>query len=622
MAITKTNFIEFTRCRRYSALENLRQDKLDSKMTIEEYKKEEDDAERKDLLGNMFEMNEDGTDKDLTFKEDIQLNAMMSYYKEVEIEAARVAKKLFKGTFTFSEQTYNQESFDFVHNGIRYLCYIDIYNENDDEINIIEVKATTSKKYLDDLQYGKIRGEKYPLFVKDYDGIYKLNKPSPSEDEKVIESYNKKYLKLFDRYSDEGKYILDISVQRYIIEHDLKEHNINKKVNYYLAVLNHNYIYDGFRVGKKRVYREINGEEIVSFFDMNDITKEYQSIIEDMVNRLEENIFNPDLSYCGVGKYCSYKKTNQCKYKDICFKNVPNYNASFNYIGFSDNIGFTSDKLNKYDLINQGYYKLDDIPIEWIKDKPNMMIERDCYDNNKVYVDKEKINSFLNSIEYPIYHLDFESLPCPMPRFRGEKPYTQSCFEFSLHIERESGICDNDKDNYVFLAETLEDEREKMVLELVNRIDITKGTMLAQNVTFERSRLKELADVFPQYRNHLLKIRENSTDLLYGIKTQKDLYLDLGYDEERSKQVNFYHKNQSGSYSIKKTLPVLSDLTYANLEVKNGTEALVTYSLYDTMNEFDLNKAKKALKVYCKQDTWAMVVILESLRKLSEWRNN
>ena len=59
---------------------------------------------------------------------------------------------------------------------------------------------------------------------------------------------------------------------------------------------------------------------------------------------------------------------------------------------------------------------------------------------------------------------------------------------------------------------------------------------------------------------------------------------------------------------------------YANLEVKNGTEALVTYSLYDTMNEFDLNKAKKALKVYCKQDTWAMVVILESLRKLSEWR--
>ena len=60
----------------------------------------------------------------------------------------------------------------------------------------------------------------------------------------------------------------------------------------------------------------------------------------------------------------------------------------------------------------------------------------------------------------------------------------------------------------------------------------------------------------------------------------------------------------------------MSDLSYNELEVKNGTEALVTYSLYDTMNEFDLNKAKENLRIYCKQDTWAMVVILDALRKL------
>ncbi len=615
MAITKTNFIEFTRCRRYPALENLRKEKLDSKMTIEEYKKQELSEDIKELVGSMFEMNEEGTDTDLTYKEDIQLNAMMGYYKEVELEAANIAKRLFKGNFTFSEQTYNQESFDFVHNGIRYLCYTDIYNENDDEINIIEVKATTSNKYIEGMQYGIPRKEKYPMFIKDYDGIYRINKPN-IKDDKLEEAFNKKYLKFFDRYSGEGKYILDIATQRYIIEHDLKSHGINKKVNYYLAVLNHQYVYDGYRVGKKRVYREIDGEEIVNFFDVDEITEKYQPIIEDMINRLEENIFNPDSSPCNVGKFCSYKKTNECKYKEICYKKVPHYNASFNYIGFSDSTGFTSDKLNKFDLINQGYYKLDDIPLEWIKDKPNMVIERDCYDNDKVYVDKEKIKAYLDSIEYPIYHLDFESFPCPMPRFKGERPYTQSCFEFSLHIEHSPGECDNDKDNYVFLAETLDDERENLVKELVNRLDGENGTMLAQNVNFERSRIKELAEVFPEYRDRLLKIRDNSTDLLYVIKTNTEIYKDLGFDEERSKLVNFYHKNQSGSYSIKKTLPVLSDLTYANLEVKNGTEALVTYSLYDTMNEFDLNKAKNALKVYCKQDTWAMVVILESLRKI------
>lgn len=615
MAITKTNFIEYTRCRRFPALENIRKDKLDSHMTIEEYKKQELSEDIKELVGSMFEMNEEGTDTDLTYKEDIQLNAMMGYYKEVELEAANIAKRLFKGNFTFSEQTYNQESFDFVHNGIRYLCYTDIYNENDDEINIIEVKATTSNKYIEGMQYGIPRKEKYPMFIKDYDGIYRINKPN-IKDDKLEEAFNKKYLKFFDRYTDEGKYILDIAVQRYIIEHDLKTHNINKPVHYYLAVLNHNYVYDGYRVGNKRVYRTIDGEDIVSFFDVDEITLKCQPIIEDMINRLESNIYDSDNSYCGVGKYCSYKKTNECKYKSICFKNVPAYNASFNYIGFNDKVGFSSDKLTKYDLINNGYYKLDDIPFEWIKDKPNMVIERDCYDNDKVYVDKEKIKAYLDTLEYPIYHLDFESFPCPMPRFRGEKPYTQSCFEFSLHIEREPGKCDKDRDNYVFLADTLDDERENMVKELVNRIDINKGTMLAQNVTFERGRLKELAEIFPEYRNHLLKIVEKSTDLLYVIQNNQKLYEDLGFDEEKCKLVNFYDKRQSGSYSIKKTLPVLSDLTYKDLEVKNGTEALVTYSLYNTMNEFDLNKAKKALRVYCKQDTWAMVVILESLRKL------
>ena len=615
MAITKTNFMEYSRCRRFPALESIRQDKLDSKMTIEEYKKEAESEEIREIIDSMFDTDEEGSEIDLTVKEDIQLNAMMDYYKEVELEAARVAKNMFDGTFTFSENTYNQESFDFVHNGIRYLCYTDIYNENDSEINITEVKATTSRKYIEDMKYGKRGGDKFPLFVRGYDDVYRLNKPDPS-DEDLVNAYHSKYIKLFDRFAAVGKYILDISVQRYIIEHDLKAHGVKKNVNYYLAVLNHNYVYDGYKVGKKRIYRRLNDEEIVSFFDMNEITKDYQPIIEDMINTLEEHIINPDSSPCPVGKYCAYKKTNECKYKEICFKNVPKYNASFNYIGFSDSPGFSPDKLNKFDLINEGYLKLDDIPFEWIKDKPNMVIERDCYDNNKIYVDKEKIKAYLDNIEYPIYHLDFESFPCPMPRFRGEKPYTQSCFEFSLHIERSPGECDNDKDNYVFLAETLDDERENMVKEIVKRIDINKGTMLAQNVSFERTRLKELAEIFPEYKEHLLKIVENSTDLLYGVKTKADLYKDLGFDAERSALVNFYHKNLSGSYSIKKTLPVLSDLTYANLEVKNGTEALVTYSLYDKMNEFDLERAKKALRIYCKQDTWAMVVILESLRKL------
>ena len=139
MAITKNNFINYTRCRRYSALEEIKKDKIESKMNIEDYKKEEQNEEIKELVGSMFEST-DSEDIDLTHKTDIQLEAMMEYYNEVELLAGLQSIKTFGGTSIYSKETYNQESFDFVKNGIRYLCYVDIFNENENEINIIEVK--------------------------------------------------------------------------------------------------------------------------------------------------------------------------------------------------------------------------------------------------------------------------------------------------------------------------------------------------------------------------------------------------------------------------------------------------------------------------------------------------
>ena len=613
MAITKTNFINYTRCTRYPALESIRKEKLDSKMTLEEYKKEEEDEKILEILYTMFEPgDEDAEDIDLTFKEDIQLNAMMDYYKEVELEAAKIVKKTFGGNLVFSENTYNQESFDFVRNGIRYLCYVDIYDELENEINIIEVKATTTNKFKK-LEYGFRGGEKFPLFIKE-NNVFKLS-PCLETDENVQKNYYEKRNKLKNRYSDCGKYIYDLATQRYIIERDLETHKSNKKVNYYLAVLNADYIYDGYRENNKRVYRTINNEDIVSLYNLNDITEELQSSIDKTALELEKNLLDPDPSPCKLGVHCALKQNTECKYKKTCYKMVPDKNASYNYIGFRSFKDLNGCIYDKYDLLNNGYYKLDDIPLEWITSK-NMLIERNCYDTHVPYVNKEKIKAGLESIEYPIYHLDFESFPCPMPRFRGEKPYTQSCFEFSLHIESAPGVCDKEKDNFVFLAHSLEDEREELVQALVDNIDISKGTMLAQNVTFERGRLKELAEIFPEHKEHLLKIRENSTDLLYFIRNNKELYESLGFDKEECNLINYYNYVQSGSYSIKKTLPLFSNLDYHDLDIGNGTEALVEYSKFDKMTTEQLNFTRNALVKYCQQDTWAMVEILKGLRKL------
>jgi len=281
-----------------------------------------------------------------------------------------------------------------------------------------------------------------------------------------------------------------------------------------------------------------------------------------------------------------------------------------NFQSFNDN----GVKLNKYDLLNEGYYKLLDIPEEWIKN-PNHFIQRKCFKENIEYINKNKIKKGLDQIKYPIYHLDFETFPCPIPRFKGEVPYTQSPFEFSLHIEREPGVCDKETDNYVFLAKTNKDERKELTKELVKRINTDKGCMLAQNVPFEKRVIKHLGEVYPEYKEQLMKIYDMGFDLLWVVRNNKEMYKYLGYDELEAKVVNFYNKDLNGSYSIKKTLPVFTDLSYKDLEIGNGTEALVEYSKFDKMDNKTLEKTRNNLIIYCKQDTWAMVEILRGLRK-------
>ena len=62
MAITKTDFINYTRCRRYPALENIRQDKLESNLTVEEYLKEENNELKNQIAVLSEEVSHKGAD--------------------------------------------------------------------------------------------------------------------------------------------------------------------------------------------------------------------------------------------------------------------------------------------------------------------------------------------------------------------------------------------------------------------------------------------------------------------------------------------------------------------------------------------------------------------------------
>ena len=84
-------------------------------------------------------------------------------------------------------------------------------------------------------------------------------------------------------------------------------------------------------------------------------------------------------------------------------------------------------------------------------------------------------------------------------------------------------------------------------------------------------------------------------DLLDIIKSNKKMYIDLGYTESESSLFNYYHPEMNGSFSIKKALPLFSNLNYQQLDVSNGVDALVTYSKFSTMNKDEYEVAYKSL---------------------------
>jgi hypothetical protein len=619
MAVTKTNFINYIRCPRYVGLDKIKKEQLEADVSYEQYKNEELQDAIGDILNSMYD--EEGEDI-IDVKND-QLEVMLPYYNKVELIAGSVAKDIFKGNLKYAKDTANQESFDAIIDGIRYLCYVDILHDHDDVFDIIEVKATTTNKFLKlGKSYKDFFGEKQinSIFEKDDKGIYRL-KEELDDNDLDQKDYLKHKSKLFDKYHEAGHYVYDLAVQRYIIENDLKQNNEEFKIGnikYYLAVLNGNYIFDGLYENNEPIYNvDINGNKLIEFIDLTNITKDYMDKIEIDRKRIDTYIKEAKVDGCPLGEYCELKKTTKCKFVPYCFKKVPAKNSILAYL--NNHHGFTDDKGNKYDryeLINQNKVNMLDIPESWLTRDKNV-IQRRVVESHNTYINKDKIAVGIKQLSYPIYHLDFETFPCPLPQHKGEKPYYQSVFQFSLHIEKQPGICDKDKDHYEFLAKDHNDNREELINKLLEYIDInSNGTIMVYNESFEKTRLKELGQIFPLYKTKLNKMSSMIFDLMNIVKTKSSLYQELGYEEEEAKMFNYYHYDLNGSFSIKKVLPLFSDLSYKDLEVGNGMEAVVTYASFNKLEKNEYNIRYRALLEYCKQDTWAMVEILDGLRNM------
>lgn len=335
-----------------------------------------------------------------------------------------------------------------------------------------------------------------------------------------------------------------------------------------------------------------------------------------MINHIELNDFTECLL---VKNECNKGDSFQCKFVDFCFSHIPKENSIFSY--FNSHRGFDEPTNNGdihhdvYELINQGVVAMEDIPISWLKDEVHFM-QRYCIDSGNIHLHKEKIKKALDTLVYPIIYLDFEALPCLLPRYKNESPYTQSVFQYSIHIQHKDGVLElDDEEHYEFLANPNYDNRLELIQSMISLINKYDSTIMVYHKTFEEQRLKEMQVLFPEYKEELQKIIDRLFDLLDIVRNNKKLYKTLGFNDSDVNRYNFYSEKLGGSYSLKKVIKVFNELAYDNLEIKNGVEAYKAYLTLPNLDQIELDKTTNDLLEYCKQDTYSMFEIIEGLKK-------
>lgn len=339
---------------------------------------------------------------------------------------------------------------------------------------------------------------------------------------------------------------------------------------------------------------ERNGDiDLKQLFLQNDITKtviDLQPKVKETIqaiNKYMEEATEPneELSRRCIEPYA-------CPFFKYCTRNIEHPNV-FDITLIPGVTGF--------DFYRQGYRTFKDLLNAKINTRQRQRIEFELY-QKEAYIDKNSIKEFLNTLSYPLYYLDFETYQMPIPLYDRVKPYEQVPFQYSLHYEeKENGELKHTE----FLAEPGTDPRRKLAEQLVK--DIPKDVCtLTYNKSFEQGRIRRLAEIYPDLRDHLMNIYHNIKDL-----------------EDPFSKRYYYTKDMQGSSSIKYVLPALfpndPELDYHNLElIHNGSEAMNSFRDMENMDKKELAYTRERLLKYCCLDTYAMVKILSKLKEITK----
>ena len=332
--------------------------------------------------------------------------------------------------------------------------------------------------------------------------------------------------------------------------------------------------------------------ELDKLFAVTDVTADVlkrQSEISEYIMMLREYMEQVNEPQHEIGANCF--APYGCGFFDYCTRDWPHPNI-FDITSLQNR--------TRLKLMDNGIRSFKDVEAnKAVNDKYMIQVQHELHDLPD-QINLNGIRSFMDSMSYPLYFLDFETFQPAVPLYDDSSPYEQIVFQYSLHYILEEGGGLYHKE---FLAYPGEDPRRAVAEHLCEDIPMDV-CVLAYNMGFEKGRIATLAKLYPDLEEHLMNIHGNIKDLMIPFRNK-----------------DYYNKAMQGSYSIKYVLPALfpddPSLDYHNLEgVHNGAEASAAFAAMADMEPHQLEEYREHLLRYCELDTYAMVKVWEKLREI------
>lgn len=347
----------------------------------------------------------------------------------------------------------------------------------------------------------------------------------------------------------------------------------------------------GFRVAQVFLVH-LNGDYVRSSFieqsnllNMVDVTDEVEELlaateieIGAALALLKETEI--DESFCSC---LELSKSNHCDTFGYFNPNIPDpsiYNMP----------RISRSKLSRF--VSERRFDLEQIRLDEVTEKQSLVLQSAHL--KAPIINHEAISSWFERISYPLYFIDYETYSSAIPIIPGARPHSPIVFQYSLHIKETPNS--SSLRHVEYLAEDA--EMPLSLIEHMQRNIGDTGSIISWHASFETTQNRNMAEMYPDKRDFLAEVISRTLDL-------EDIFKE-GYVDIKFK----------GSTSIKKVLPVLvPDLTYSDMEVSNGTDAMEAWQrLIALPSGENKDKLKHSMLKYCELDTLAMVHIFEKMR--------